>query len=67
MTCNACKNVGETDRILRAAAGSALLGIAAFSRCSVRWLAIPGAVLLFTAASGFCPAYRLAHTDTLGS
>lgn len=66
-------NVGSVDRILRAAAGillivlclvppgdPVLLGLGLW-----RWaVAALGAILLFTAAARFCPAYRLIGVNT---
>ncbi|MGE5154664.1 MAG: DUF2892 domain-containing protein [Bdellovibrio bacteriovorus] len=47
-------NMGQTDRILRAVVGAALLiwGLSAGS-----WLGLIGLVPLATAALGWCPAY----------
>lgn len=63
------RNMGTPDRIVRAVVGvaavvagilagaSSVLGIVAF---------VVAAVLLSTAAVGFCPVYRLLRFDTLG-
>jgi hypothetical protein len=47
-------NMGQTDRILRAVIGAALViwGLAAGN-----WLGLVGLVPLATAALGWCPAY----------
>ncbi len=54
-------NVGKTDRILRAVAGVAVIitGVIFGS-----WFGAIGAVLLFTAAIGWCPAYVPFKLDT---
>lgn len=59
-------NEGKTDRMLRAVLGAALLAlallsnVALFTNPTIFWGAvIVGAVLVLTAATGFCPAYRL--------
>lgn len=60
------RNEGTMDRGLRGIAGLALLALALISGAAVFnaawafWAAIVvGAVLLVTAVTGFCPAYRL--------
>lgn len=64
------KNMGETDRSLRgiaavgAVVGSGLLGF------STAWgivLLVAAAVMAGTAASGFCPIYRLLGIKTTGA
>jgi hypothetical protein len=55
-------NVGTVDRIVRAVVGlAALLGAAAIGSGSVAFvlLMVVGAILLVTAAVGFCPLYRV--------
>lgn len=54
------KNMGSTDRTIRAIAGLALIvgGIALqLSQGAFWWLALIGAVLAGTSAVGVCPAY----------
>ncbi|MDD2384157.1 MAG: DUF2892 domain-containing protein [Sulfurospirillaceae bacterium] len=65
MTCN----VGKTDKAIRAIAGIAII-IAGIVYGS--WFGAIGAVLLFTAAIGWCPAYipfkiNTSKNDSCGS
>jgi hypothetical protein len=56
------RNEGTVDRIVRAALGAALLLLALTSVASpaIYWGGIVvGLVLIATAVTGFCPAYRL--------
>ncbi len=48
------KNMGQTDRIIRAVLGVAIL---AWGIMASNWLGVIGAILLATAAIGWCPAY----------
>lgn len=48
------KNMGNIDRILRAAVG---LGIIGWGFYTQNWLGAIGLLPLFTAAIGWCPAY----------
>ncbi|MEO0511487.1 MAG: DUF2892 domain-containing protein [Planctomycetota bacterium] len=64
------KNEGTVDRVIRAVAGLAL-AIAAFAALGIAEGAVLGivamavaAVLVGTAAWGFCPAYRLVGIRT---
>jgi hypothetical protein len=60
-------NMGKTDRIIRAIAGVIVLVVAFFALSSGAWqivLWVVGAILLLTAAVGFCPAYSLFHFST---
>ena len=60
------KNVGTTDRTLRAIAGIVLL-LLAFTTLggALAWVAgIAGAVFLTTAALGTCPPYALLGINT---
>ncbi len=54
MQCNMGKNVGKTDKAIRFGVGLAIIlaGVAYQS-----WFGAIGAVLVFTAAIGWCPAY----------
>ncbi len=60
------RNEGTFDRGLRGLAGLALLGLALLSGLSLFGgvAAAVGAVLLVTAATGFCPAYRILGLKT---
>ena len=51
------KNVGSTDRALRAGAGLGLLSLVLLLEGSMRWLGFIGLVPLATAQLGYCPAY----------
>ncbi len=56
------KNEGDLDRIVRAVAGVALLSAAFMLGVGTAVqvvLGVVGAVLLVTAAAGFCPLYAL--------
>jgi hypothetical protein len=64
-------NVGSTDRVVRIVVGLALViapfvsGLALFANPVAMWVSvIVGAVLLVTAAVGFCPLYRLLGLST---
>jgi Protein of unknown function (DUF2892) len=60
-------NVGNVDRIIRAVVGlAALLGAWAIGSGSVAFvlLMVVGAILLVTAAVGFCPLYRVLGLNT---
>ncbi len=55
------RNEGTADRVARALLGAVLVALALWSLAgALYWIAlIVGIVLLVTAATGFCPAYRL--------
>ncbi len=60
-------NTGTVDRIIRAVVGvAALLGAFAMGSGSVAFvlLLVVGAILLVTAAVGFCPLYRVFGMST---
>jgi hypothetical protein len=60
-------NEGTIDRIIRAVVGvAALLGAFAIGSGSVAFvlLLVVGAILLVTAAVGFCPLYRMLGIST---
>ncbi|MGP6085987.1 YgaP family membrane protein [Antarctobacter jejuensis] len=60
------KNVGNTDRAIRAVVGIVLLGLAFASLTgTLAWVAgIIGVVMLGTAALGTCPPYALLGINT---
>lgn len=60
------KNMGQTDRLIRAIIGAALLVFTFLSLSGgLAWVAgIVGAVLLATAALGSCPPYALLGINT---
>jgi len=60
-------NVGNIDRIVRAALGVVLLLAALFGGLAGTWMYVAllvGVVLLGTAGMRFCPAYRLLGMNT---
>lgn len=60
------KNVGQTDRLIRAIVGVVLL-IAFFTMAAgvLKWIAlIVGIVMLATAALGTCPPYAMLGINT---
>jgi len=60
------KNMGQADRAIRAVVGAVLL-ILAFATLSGGWAwvaGIVGAVLLGTAAMGYCPPYQMLGINT---
>jgi hypothetical protein len=57
-------NVGQTDRMIRAAAGLLLLSLVFVGPKS--WWGLVGLVPLLTAAINFCPAYTLLGMNTRG-
>lgn len=50
-------NVGNTDRIVRAIVGIALLSLVFILEGGARWLGLIGLVPLATAIFAWCPAY----------
>jgi hypothetical protein len=57
-------NVGQTDRIVRIAAGILLLSLIFVGPRT--WWGLVGLVPLATAFVNFCPAYKLLGVDTRG-
>ena len=62
-------NMGSPDRVIRGVVGIAAVVIASIVGAGsalgiVLW--IVAALMLVTAAVGFCPVYRVLHIDTLG-
>ncbi|WP_304302806.1 DUF2892 domain-containing protein [Chromatium okenii] len=58
---NMPKNIGETDRNVRFAAGAAVI---LFGLITHDWLGLLGLVLVGTAYLRSCPAYTLINFDT---
>lgn len=60
------KNVGSTDRTIRAIVGVVLLALAATTLAGIwMWVAgIVGVVMLATAALGTCPPYAILGINT---
>lgn len=64
------RNQGALDRVVRGAGGVALVSAAArlgFGSPLGALAVAAGGVLIFTAATGFCPLYRLLGIDTAKS
>lgn len=64
------QNMGWIDRSLRivvAAGAISASGVLGFSTAGGIVLLVVAAVMVATAASGFCPLYRLVGLDTLGT
>jgi hypothetical protein len=57
-------NVGTVDRIFRVVMGLALLSLIFLLDSDWRWVGFIGLVVLFTAATSWCPAYRLMGITT---
>lgn len=57
-------NVGGADRVARAVLGVLLLGLYGAVPSPWKYLTLLGLVLLATAATGFCPLYRLIGLST---
>ncbi len=58
---NMTKNIGDTDRNIRFAAGGAIVLFGLFTQS---WLGLIGLVLIGTAYLRSCPAYTLIGMDT---
>ena len=59
------QNVGKTDRMIRIAAGLALLSLLFFLEGDMRWVGLIGIVPLMTAALGWCPLYCPLNINTV--
>lgn len=57
-------NVGKVDRLLRFLLGVALLGLYGALEAPWKYATLLGLVLIATAATGYCPLYRLAGLST---
>ena len=57
-------NVGGFDRILRIAAGLAILSLLFLAEGGMRWIGLVGLVPLLTGAIGWCPIYPLLGFNT---
>lgn len=62
MQCPMKKNIGKTDKAIRFGVGLAIIlaGVAYQS-----WFGAIGAVLIFTSAIGWCPAYMPFNINTV--
>jgi len=59
-------NVGNTDRIVRIAAGLLILGLFFVLEGNARWVGLVGIVLIATGLVRWCPIYRLLGMSTEG-
>lgn len=63
----AIQNVGDTERVLRAGAGAALLLAAQAAPRAARWpLRAAAGIAIVTGLSGWCPAYHASGVTSLG-
>lgn len=57
-------NVGGIDKVVRIAAGLALLSLVVLLEGSMRWIGLFGIVPLVTGLVGFCPLYSILGINT---
>lgn len=57
-------NVGSVDRVVRIAAGVALLSLIFILEGNARWLGLIGIVPILTAFVRWCPAYSVIGVST---
>jgi hypothetical protein len=57
-------NVGGIDKVVRIAAGVALLSLVVLLEGSIRWIGLVGIVPLVTGLVGFCPLYSILGINT---
>jgi glutaredoxin len=63
----AVQNVGDTERVIRAGVGAALILASSAAPRAVRWpLRFAAGIAVFTGLSGWCPAYHSAGVTSLG-
>jgi hypothetical protein len=63
----AVQNVGDLERLVRAAAGILLFAAGASIRGRGRWgVRLAGAIVALTGISGWCPAYQIAGVTSIG-
>ena len=63
------RNVGSTDKIVRAVIAVVALVVAGFAGFSSGWgivLVIVAAILVVTASSGYCPIWSATGINTVG-
>jgi len=58
------KNVGNTERVIRAIVGLGLLSLIVILEGNARWWGLIGLVPLATAAIGYCPPYAWMGINT---
>ncbi|MGA0025675.1 MAG: YgaP family membrane protein [Burkholderiales bacterium] len=58
------KNVGNTERVIRAIVGLGLLSLIVILEGNARWWGLIGLVPLLTAAFGYCPPYAMLGINT---
>ena len=60
------QNVGDAERVLRAAAGTLVLAAGAFAPAGARWpFGMVGIILTLTGVAGWCPFYHAAGVTSL--
>ncbi|HEV8645033.1 MAG TPA: DUF2892 domain-containing protein [Burkholderiales bacterium] len=60
-------NVGNTDRVIRIAAGILILSTVFLLEGNLRWFGLIGIVPLATGLIRWCPAYSILGTNTCGT
>lgn len=58
------QNVGSLDKIVRVIIGLGLLALLFIVEGNIRWIGLIGVVPIFTALTGWCPAYSLFGMST---
>lgn len=58
------RNIGNTERVIRAVAGLAILSLVFILDGNARWFGLLGLMPLGTAAIGYCPPYKWLGIDT---
>lgn len=58
------QNVGSLDKIVRVIIGLGLLALLFIVEGNIRWIGLIGVVPIFTALTGWCPAYSLFGMNT---
>lgn len=58
------RNVGKTDRLVRAVLGVVLLAVLFLAEGPFRYIGLAGIVLLLTSFVSFCPLYTLFGLNT---
>lgn len=56
------KNIGRTDKVIRLVAGAGLIALAVYWKCI--FCAIAAAILIITAAIGWCGLYKILGITT---
>jgi hypothetical protein len=58
------RNIGNTERVIRAIAGLAILSLVVILDGNIRWIGLLGLMPLTTAAIGYCPPYQWLGINT---